>query len=205
MRKNMKKSARTGRFVNAISPVTRSEIQRLAHKYDLPLTRVAEITGVDLDTVLRHKGTRLSHRQQQRIYFEHAKQKLILPIVKQMAVGGHVITVAEIRRMLSSPKATESCPSRTIVSKALQALADEGLVFKRPPEYHRALEKRRDAQENAKVTDNRILVLRRKFPGMRDRELVQKAGIGYWELRRRITALRQAGTLPSKKRAYPKK
>ena len=67
MRKNLRKSPKTGRFVDVIPSVTRNEIRRLAQDYDFTLTEVAKMTGVDLDTVLRHKGSRLTKRQQQKL------------------------------------------------------------------------------------------------------------------------------------------
>jgi hypothetical protein len=200
-RKHFRKDQRTGRFAKGIREKKRRAIKRQAQDYDIPLTRVAKERSVSLETVLRHKGGRLTQRQIQQHNFE-ALKKALGPVITHFVDAGQLVTVRGVVDYLKQAHGVEL--SRTLVSKALIALEKEGIEIPRPREHDVAMRAKARREARFAEIDAGIIALRKKFPQMRDQDLARELGIEYWTLRKRITALKKAGKLPGKRRGYKK-
>ena len=211
-RKHFRRDTNNGRFANAIRGKKRRAIRRLARDYSIPLTRIAKERGVSLETVLREKGGRLTNRMIQQLAFERVKNGLVKPIVEDIARAGQVVTIQSVLEIIRGMHPEWEPPSRGIVGKALQALESEGMRFRRPQEHEVALAAKRAREAGFRRIDRLIVDLRGANPRMRDsmllaainRRLPPGEKINYWLLRKRVTALKKAGSLPSARRGYKK-
>ncbi len=201
-RKHLRKDPKTGRFAKGLREKKRRAIKRQAGDYNVPLTRIAKERNVSLETVLRHKGGRLTQRLIHQQNFEFLKKGL-KPAISRFVNDGQLVTVKGVIGYLKQAYGVEV--SRTLISKALIALEREGVEVPRPKEHDVAM--RRKAQREARFaeTDARIIAFRKKFPEMRDQGLAKELGIEYWRLRKRVTALKKAGKLSGQRRGYKKK
>ncbi len=192
----------TGQFVNVIRPQTRSHIRKLAQDLNLPLTGIARMKDVTIETVIRLAKGRLSRRETQRLYFNALKGD-VLSVVQDIQRARAVVTVLGVRTAIKTYSGVNV--SKSLVSRALRVLEAEGHKIDRPEEYHTARKRTAARLKVLKATDKKIVKLRGKYPQMRDSELAEKVGITYDALRKRITALKKAGRLPNVRRGYKAK
>ena len=197
-----RRDPKTGKFANSIREQKRNHISKLAQDVRIPLTEIAKIKGVSLETVIRLANGRLSQRQVHRLYFDSVKES-IKPAVEHIASRKKAVTVKSIIEYVRGTSGVEL--TRHIVSKALRALEAEGVQIGRPKEYAQANAMMRKRQKALEATDNKIVELRKKLPNMRDEELAKKVGLNYYALRKRVTALKKAGRLPNVRRGYRQK
>ena len=175
------------------------------------MAKIASELGLSIDTVVRRKGSRLSHRDAQKLYFEILKKEYVKPIVKLLALREEVVTVKKVQELLSKKYGGPS--SRTLVSRAIEQLAQGGMVFSRPREYAQAKTRAAKLNTKWKKVDSLIVEMRKSFSDLRDEQLVEKINaklpkgqtINYNTLRRRITSLKKVGRLPNQRRGYKTK
>jgi len=206
IRRNVTKAAR-GRFASALPAQKEEEILSLIKNPALSLPEIAHKTGVSLETVLRRKGERVSMSGAQQQYFQILKKEYVLPVVREMALNMQIVSTAGVLRVLS--KTHHGQFSKTLVSRAIDQLAAEGLKFERPREYHEALLLAEKKRAEWKEVDELIVQFRKKAPELRDQQLVDAINgilinkkISYNTLRKRITFLKKRKLLSSARRGY---
>ena len=202
MAKRKRKDPKTGRFVESIRPQKRRHITELAKDLRTPLTEIAKMKEVSLETVIRLAKGRLSKRQIQQLYFETVKTDL-KTVVKLFASRKKQVTVKAVIEYMQTCYQVEL--TRHIVSKALRTLANEGVEINRPVEYESATVKMRRKKKALETTDAKIVELREKFLDIRDVDLAKKVGLNYYALRKRITAMKKSGKIPNVRRGYKQK
>ncbi|MFH1587539.1 MAG: hypothetical protein ABID38_06815 [Candidatus Diapherotrites archaeon] len=180
-RKRVKKDKATGRFVQTVEEKTLANIRKFAEDSNIPLTEIAKAEGVSLDTVLRHRGARITKIELLRIQFQVLKF-LARPFVEEMAKNKQAVTVKDVSERIHAQH-EEITPSRNVMPKVLEALAKEGVKFERPREYHQAAAKAAAREAEFAQTYAEFIKLKRKHPKMRDEELAEKLEIPMWKLR----------------------
>ena len=207
VKKNVIKAAR-GRFASAMSLEKEQQIRSLINDRKLTLPEVAQKTGVSLESILRRKGLRASVREAQAQYYQILKKDYVLPLVRELALSAKTVTVARVLRELSIKYKGEF--SKTLVSRAIEEIAKEGMRFERSREYYEAKAVAEKKRAQWKKVDDLIILLRLRFPDWRDEQIVAEINehldrqqkIGYNTLRKRITFLKKEGKLSKVRRGY---
>jgi DNA-binding Lrp family transcriptional regulator len=208
VRNNVIKSKK-GRFVSALPKEKEELIKSLIKDPTVSIPEIARRAGVSPDAVLARRGARLSVRQAQEQYFKILKKDYVFPVVKEMTLSARVVSVSEVLRKLEEKYKGKF--SKTLVSRAIEEIAKDGLQFVRPREYYEALALAKRKNEAWKQVDDLIVQFRTKAPkDWRDEQIVAEINehlpegkkIGYNTFRKRITVLKKQGLLQKTKRGY---